>query len=200
MKKIITAISLSFISFFCYAQSFNSILSEEILGSPNINRLPLEQPKSQPLNYVVPEPVNYNRQMENSNRNNYTPQNTNPVKDFINNFNSESSQSSINQTTTPTYTQSSDLAIKIRPDFINIDEDKLERLRNSPCWTSFGIELNESYETQLERYVKCENAKNAENNKVALNYFVSIFTILVIGGLVVFYGLNSKKKVEAIRD
>ena len=107
---------------------FNSIVSEEIFGSPTINQIPLEQPKSQPLNYQVPQSsVNFDRYAHKS------TSSSNPLGDFLTKFNSA-----------PV-----DLAQQIRPIGFNAESVGLKKYINSPNFKELGIELDDSNE---ERY------------------------------------------------
>jgi hypothetical protein len=108
---------------------FNSILSEEILGSPTINQIPLEQPRTQPLNYVVPtSSVSFDRYMSSR-----STDSSNPLANFLIKYHSE-----------PV-----DLAQQIRPDLFNAESVNLKRYMNSPNFKQLGIEFDSSNE---ERY------------------------------------------------
>lgn len=119
---------------------FNSIVSEEIFGSPTINQIPLEQPKSEPLNYQVPQSsINFDR---------YTHKSTsssNPLGEFLTKFNSA-----------PV-----DLAQQIRPIGFNAESVGLKKYINSPNFKELGIELDDSNE---ERYGLNQSLGDALSN------------------------------------
>jgi hypothetical protein len=131
---------------------FNSIVSEEIFGSPTINQIPLEQPKSQPLNYQVPKSsVSFERHMPTR------TESSNPLGDFLTKFNSE-----------PV-----DLAQQIRPIGFNAESVNLKRYMNSPDFKELGIELDDSNE---ERY-----GANQSWGDVLSNGFTGLRKLAAVG-------------------
>ena len=106
---------------------FNSIVSEEIFGSPTINQIPLEQPKSEPLNYQVPKSsVSFERHMPTR------TESSNPLGDFLTKFNS----------------QPVDLSQQIRDIGFNAESVGLKRYMNNSNFKELGIELDDSNEAR----------------------------------------------------
>lgn len=150
---------------------FNSIVSEEIFGSPTINQIPLEQPKSQPLNYQVPKSsVSFERHMPTR------TESSNPLGDFLTKFNS----------------QPVDLSQQIRDIGFNAESVGLKRYINSPNFKELGIELDASNE---ERY-----GSNQSWGDVLSNGFTGMRRLAAVGFVDTWKGFGRIVDAVSSRD